>query len=91
MLLIARTDSEAGKLISSTVDVADHDFILGTTIPDTKGLAEAISEAEASGKSGREVDQAEIDWTSRHKLCTFKEGTEITNSIVHVLNIVISC
>lgn len=29
MLLIARTDAESARLISSTVDVADHEFILG--------------------------------------------------------------
>ena len=27
MLLIARTDAESGKLISSTVDILDHEFI----------------------------------------------------------------
>ncbi|KAK1233279.1 mitochondrial 2-methylisocitrate lyase [Marasmius sp. AFHP31] len=31
MLIIARTDAESGKLISSTVDVADHELIKGTT------------------------------------------------------------
>lgn len=29
MVLIARTDAESAKLLNSTVDVADHDFILG--------------------------------------------------------------
>ena len=27
MLLIARTDAESGKLISSTVDILDHEYI----------------------------------------------------------------
>ncbi|KAK1217469.1 mitochondrial 2-methylisocitrate lyase [Marasmius sp. AFHP31] len=33
MLIIARTDAESGKLISSAVDVADHEFVKGTTVP----------------------------------------------------------
>ncbi|KAK1219879.1 mitochondrial 2-methylisocitrate lyase, partial [Marasmius sp. AFHP31] len=32
MLMIARTDTESGKLISSAVDVADHEFVKGTTV-----------------------------------------------------------
>jgi isocitrate lyase len=74
MLLIARTDSEAGKLISSTVDVADHEFILGTTKPASKSLAQVVSEAEAAGKSGREIDQVEDVWLRDHPLCTFNQG-----------------
>jgi isocitrate lyase len=74
MLLIARTDSEAGKLISSTVDMTDHEFIKGTTTPASKSLAQVIQEAEASGKSGKEIDQLEAAWMASHELVTFAEG-----------------
>ncbi|KAF8899206.1 isocitrate lyase [Infundibulicybe gibba] len=76
MLLIARTDSESGKLISSTVDVNDHEFVLGTTTKGTKGLAQVLDEAEARGATGAEVDQLEKSWTEDHKMCTFNQAVE---------------
>ena len=75
MLLIARTDSEAGKLISSTVDMADHKFIKGVTTPSSKSLAQVLQEAEAIGKSGKEIDATEAAWMASHELVTFDEGT----------------
>lgn len=74
MLLIARTDSEAGKLISSTVDMTDHEFIKGVMTPDSRSLAQVLQEAEAVGKSGKEIDQVEAAWMASHELVTFNEG-----------------
>lgn len=74
MLLIARTDSESGKLISSTVDAADHEFILGTTNTDSQPLAQVIAEAEATGATGGEIDALERQWIDQHPLCTFDQG-----------------
>ncbi|KAJ2934301.1 hypothetical protein H1R20_g2759, partial [Candolleomyces eurysporus] len=74
MLLIARTDSESGKLISSTVDAADHEFILGVTKTDSQPLAQAIAEAEAAGASGAEIDRLEKSWVDEHPLCTFDQA-----------------
>ena len=74
MLLIARTDSESAKLISSTVDVDDHEYLLGTTTKAAKSLAQVLSEAEARGAVGPEIDKLEVEWTSSHKLCTFNQG-----------------
>lgn len=74
MLLIARTDADSGNLISSTVDGSDHPFIKGTSTPGTKGLAEAIAEAESKGASGAEIDKAEKEWSQANPLCTFDEG-----------------
>ncbi|GJE86218.1 isocitrate lyase and phosphorylmutase [Phanerochaete sordida] len=73
MLLIARTDAESGRLISSTVDIMDHEFIRGTTVPG-RGLAEVIQEAEATGASNAEVDKLETEWLASHPLCTFNEA-----------------
>ncbi|KAG5643132.1 hypothetical protein DXG03_001522 [Asterophora parasitica] len=75
MHLIARTDSEGGRLIASNVDVADHEFILGTTSTGAS-LAQVLSDAEARGASGAEVDQLEKDWTARHELVTFDQAVE---------------
>ena len=73
MLVIARTDAESGKLISSTVDVEDHEFIKGTTVPG-KPLAELIADAEAKGASGAQINDIEKEWTEKHHLMTFSEG-----------------
>ncbi|KAG7008501.1 methylisocitrate lyase [Physcia stellaris] len=66
-LLIARTDSESGKLISSAVDVRDHEFILGVT-EDLEPLAETLQAMEHAGASGAEIDQYEAKWVKKHKL-----------------------
>jgi isocitrate lyase len=74
MLVIARTDSESGKLLSSNVDVVDHEFILGTTTKGSVSLAQALADAEARGASGAEVDHLEQEWTKSHDMCTFNQG-----------------
>ncbi|TFK77543.1 isocitrate lyase and phosphorylmutase [Pluteus cervinus] len=76
MLLLARTDAESGKLISSNIDVNDHEFMLGTTTNGSRALAEVIAEAEARGASGSEVDAIEKKWTESHELCTFNQAVE---------------
>ncbi|KAG8966172.1 hypothetical protein FRC03_012362 [Tulasnella sp. 419] len=77
MMLIARTDSESAKLISSTIDVLDHPFIKGTTNRgDGKGLAEVLAEAEAAGQLGSALDALEEKWMNEHPLVTFDEAVE---------------
>lgn len=72
-LLIARTDSESGKLLSNNIDVRDHEFILGVTEPSAP-LAETLQRMEMEGASGPEIDEFELDWVKRHKLVTFDEA-----------------
>ncbi|KAG8904183.1 hypothetical protein FRB99_002131, partial [Tulasnella sp. 403] len=78
MLLIARTDSESARLISSTVDIQDHPFILGTTKrpTDGKGLAQVLAEAEREGLGGSDLDHLEAEWVVDHPLCTFDQAVE---------------
>ncbi|KAK1764148.1 isocitrate lyase [Phialemonium atrogriseum] len=73
-LVIARTDSESGKLISSAIDVRDHEFILGATDPALEPLAETIQAMEARGASGAEIDAFEANWVKSTKLVTFDEA-----------------
>ncbi|KAK5114700.1 hypothetical protein LTR62_002274 [Meristemomyces frigidus] len=75
-LVIARTDSESGKLLSSAVDARDHEFILGTTEADLEPLAETIQIMESSGASSAEIDEFEARWTKEHTLVTFDEAAE---------------
>jgi isocitrate lyase len=72
-VVIARTDSESGKLLSSAVDVRDHEFILGVA-EDVEPLAEVLQAMEREGAIGAEIDQFESDWVKSHKLVTFDEG-----------------
>ncbi|KAF3008767.1 hypothetical protein E8E13_010279 [Curvularia kusanoi] len=72
-LVIARTDSESGKLLSSAVDVRDHEFIKGVT-EDTEPLAETLQNMEAAGAPGKEIDAFEAAWVKKHKLVTYDEA-----------------
>ena len=72
-LLIARTDAESGKLISSAIDVRDHQYILGVT-ENVEPLAEVLQSMEARGAPGSEIDQFEANWVKQHDLMTFDEG-----------------
>ncbi|PGH10532.1 isocitrate lyase [Polytolypa hystricis UAMH7299] len=74
-LLIARTDSESGKLLSNTIDVRDHEFILGVT-EDSAPLAEMLQRMELEGASGAEIDKFEAAWVKKHNLVTFDEAVE---------------
>ena len=87
MLLIARTDSESGKLISSNVDISDHEFIVGTTTKGTDSLAQVLAEAEAKGATGAEIDLLEKEWTENHHMCTFNEGIIILHYFEHLAHV----
>ncbi|KAK3110232.1 mitochondrial 2-methylisocitrate lyase, partial [Teratosphaeriaceae sp. CCFEE 6253] len=73
-LVIARTDSESGKLLSSAVDARDHEFILGTTQPDLEPLAETLQIMEAEGATSAAIDAFEARWVKEHPLVTFDEA-----------------
>lgn len=75
-LLIARTDAESAKLISSTADARDHEFVLGVELHEGEksGLSEELARAEREGKSGKEIDEIEARWMDGVELVTFDEG-----------------
>ena len=72
-LIIARTDSESGKLLSSAVDVRDHEYILGVN-QDAEPLAETLQAMELQGVTGAEIDSYEDKWMKEHELMTFDEA-----------------
>ncbi|KIV77764.1 isocitrate lyase [Exophiala sideris] len=74
-LVIARTDSESGKLLSSAIDVRDHEYILGVA-EETEPLSEVLQEMELKGASGPDIDAFESAWVKKHKLVTFDEAVE---------------
>lgn len=73
-LVIARTDSESGKLLSSSIDVRDHEYILGVADPAVESLAETLASMEARGATGAEIDVFEAQWVKDTKLVTFDEA-----------------
>lgn len=81
-LLIARTDSESAKLISTNIDVRDHEFIKGAyNLPaGTKSLSETLAEEEAEGVHGAELDKVERDWMDGVTLVTFNEAVANHNA-----------
>ena len=81
-LLIARTDSESANLISTNIDVRDHEFIKGAyNLPaGTKSLSETLAEKEAEGVHGAELDKVERDWMDGVTLVTFNEAVANHNA-----------
>lgn len=75
-LLIARTDADSAKLISSSVDGRDHEFILGIHKP-SKPMAEALYEAEMDNAPSSRINEIEKKWLDANKLCTFDEAVEM--------------
>lgn len=75
-LVIARTDAESARLLSSAVDVRDHEFILGVADSAVEPLAEAIQAMEARGAAGPDVDAFEAQWVTATRLVTFDEAAE---------------
>jgi isocitrate lyase len=77
-IIIARTDSESGKLLSSAIDIRDHEYILGVNNTDIESLAETLQAMELRGAAGSEIDQFEAEWASKHQLMTFDEGKVVS-------------
>lgn len=74
-LVIARTDSESAKLLSSAADPSDHEYILGVAKP-IKPLAEVLLTAEANGATADMVNKLELEWTKEAVLLTYDEAVE---------------
>ncbi|PYI32673.1 isocitrate lyase and phosphorylmutase [Aspergillus indologenus CBS 114.80] len=74
LLAIARTDSEAATLITSTIDYRDHGFIIGSTNPKLQPLNDLMVAAEQAGKSGNDLQAIEDQWTAQAGLKLFDEA-----------------
>ncbi|KAJ5476588.1 hypothetical protein N7475_002317 [Penicillium sp. IBT 31633x] len=74
LLAIARTDSEAATLITSTIDHRDHAFIVGSTNPNLQPLNDLMVAAEQSGKNGAQLQAIEDKWISEAGLKLFNEA-----------------
>lgn len=85
LLAVARTDSEAATLITSTIDPRDHPFILGATNAALQPLNDLMLAAEAAGKQGADLQAIEDAWTAQAGLKLFHEAViDAINAGVHV-------
>jgi len=74
LLAVARTDSEAATLITSTIDPRDHAFILGTTNPNLQPLNDLMIAAERVGTAGEALQAIEDKWVSEAGLSLFDDA-----------------
>ena len=72
LVIVARTDAEAATLLDNNYDGRDHPFILGTTVPGSISLSDAIANAAASG--GGDAASIEKEWTAKARPMTFGEA-----------------
>jgi isocitrate lyase len=85
LLAVARTDSEAATLITSTIDPRDHPFVVGTTNPALQPLNDLMIEAENAGKVGDELQNIEDAWIAQAGLKLFHEAViDTIKAGVHV-------
>ncbi|KAK4982546.1 isocitrate lyase 1 [Elasticomyces elasticus] len=85
LLAIARTDSEAATLITSTIDPRDHAFIVGATNSALQPLSDLMLAAEHAGKFGPDLQAIEDAWTAQAGLKLFHEAViDTINAGVHV-------
>jgi isocitrate lyase len=85
LLAVARTDSEAATLITSTIDPRDHAFILGCTNANLQPLNDLMLAAEQAGKSGEALQSIEDTWVKQANLQLFDDTViAAINAGIHV-------
>jgi len=77
LLAVARTDSEAATLITSTIDPRDHSFILGCTNANLQPLNDLMLAAEQAGKSGEALQNIEDTWVKQANLQLFDQAKHV--------------
>jgi isocitrate lyase len=85
LLAVARTDSEAATLITSTIDHRDHPFILGSTNPNLQPLNDLMVAAEQSGRNGEQLQAIEDQWNEQAGIKLFDDAViDTIKAGVHV-------
>lgn len=97
MLVIARTDAESGRLLSSSVDAGDHPYVMiflhvfgpsvigdlrvNRFILGTTIPGQPLAEALAGAANATDAARIEQEWDATHPLMTFDEGKSIFTHI----------
>lgn len=74
LLAVARTDSEAATLITTTIDPRDHAFILGSTNANLQPLNDLMIAAERQGQVGEALERIESTWMEQAGLMLFDDA-----------------
>lgn len=74
LLCVARTDSEAATLLTSTIDHRDHYFVVGATNKNLAPLSEVMFKAEQQGLQGEALAAVEEKWTAQAGLKLFHQA-----------------
>ncbi|EPZ36958.1 isocitrate lyase and phosphorylmutase [Rozella allomycis CSF55] len=72
-ILIARTDAEAANLLQSNIDKRDHPFILGSSNPDLKPLADVLFAGLQKGLSTIELEHLQTKWLKDARLILYRD------------------
>lgn len=75
-LLIARTDSCNAKLLSSSSDPRDHQYIKGVINPQAVAWSEILTQLESGATESTAIAEAETEWYEQNKIMTFDEAVE---------------
>ncbi len=82
---MARTDSEAATLLTSTIDPRDHAFILGVTNLTLQPLNDLMIAAEKEGQTGDQLQAIEDQWIAEARLKLFDDAVvDAIKNGVHV-------
>ncbi|SMN19090.1 similar to Saccharomyces cerevisiae YPR006C ICL2 methylisocitrate lyase of the mitochondrial matrix [Maudiozyma saulgeensis] len=76
-LIIARTDSCNSKLISSSCDPRDHEFIQGIIDINAQPWSEKLIDLERHNATSLEMSRSELEWYNTNKLVTFDEAVQL--------------
>lgn len=72
--MVARADSEAATLITSTIDDRDHPFLLRTANAALQPLNDLMAAAEKAGKCGTALQTIETEWLAQARLQSFDDA-----------------
>lgn len=75
-LVIARTDSCNGKLLSSSSDPRDHEYIQGIINTKTPAWSELLADLEVKNTKSSTIFKLESEWYEKNELLTFDEAVE---------------
>lgn len=76
-LIIARTDSCNSKLISSSSDPRDHEFIQGIMNINVQPWSEKLIDLERQNATSTQMSESELEWYNNNKLVTFDEAVQL--------------
>ncbi|CCF56491.1 hypothetical protein KAFR_0B01930 [Kazachstania africana CBS 2517] len=75
-LIIARTDACNSRLIGSSSDPRDHQYIKGTIGSNVTAWVDSLTEMKSKSIDYKGVSEAEAQWYETHELFTYDEAVE---------------